>query len=158
MTHEQLLRANLPLAAHFVHTRHFWPPPGTDWEDLIQAARIALWEAAQKWDPSRGQFADFACGAMKRYLIDYTTQHTRRARRWERYTEAYEQPQEMDTEERVTVRAAWERLEERDREILSLVVEGWELREIAAQWGVTRACAESRIRQARLRARKELAG
>lgn len=79
---KQLLYQWEPLARQLA--RRFAGP--VECEDLEQVARIALWQSAQRFDPSRGcQFTTFAVptivGTLQRYLRDQgMVMHTRR--RW----------------------------------------------------------------------------
>ena len=55
--------------------------PAATLEDLEQAARLALWQAAQEWRPDRGAtFSTFAIGRIRFALL-----HARRSDRWFTY-------------------------------------------------------------------------
>lgn len=69
---ERLTCENLALADSVA--RRFFSAGRRD-DDLIQVARIGLWKAACRYDPSRGGFAAFAvptiAGELKRHLRDH---------------------------------------------------------------------------------------
>lgn len=44
---------------------------GLDYDDLYQAASIALWQAQEKYDECKGEFQHYALKQMKGYLLKY---------------------------------------------------------------------------------------
>jgi RNA polymerase sigma factor (sigma-70 family) len=77
MTRTDLYAKHASLAAS---TARKWYVPGHDRDDVIQEARIALWEAAGCYDPTVGTpFRGFAIFVINRRLRDFLRRATRPA-------------------------------------------------------------------------------
>jgi RNA polymerase sigma factor (sigma-70 family) len=154
---EQLYRDNLPLVAYF--TRRFSPPRGTEWGDLRQQARLALWDAATSYDPARGAaFRTHAINVITRRLSFWVK---RRKGQEERHERAYSwQPElvpweEPDLDGQLRLGIVWRRLNPRHQEALLLGVGyGYGSHELAARWGCTPRQAENLITNAKKAARR----
>lgn len=72
---ESLWREHYKLAAYL--TRRFVGPDGSPmWDDLLQAAFMALWKACQRYDPDRGNFASYAATYIRNELIAESWRHS----------------------------------------------------------------------------------
>lgn len=158
MTPEQLFRTNEGLAVTIATRGNWYPPPGSDRGDLLQQARLALWEACVRWDPARGRFIPHAYTVIRRRLCDYVSDQQAREARYERAQEW--QPElvpwrEPDFDGQMVLRLVFRRLEPRHREALYLsVAEGWQVGELAGLWGCTSKQADNRVAHAKRAARK----
>lgn len=65
---ELMWREHRKLAAYL--TRRFVGPEGSPlWDDLLQAAFLALWKACVRYDPTRGHFAGYAATYIRSELV-----------------------------------------------------------------------------------------
>ena len=56
---------------------HLFPINGIETDDLVQAGRIGLWKAIDRYDPSSGnKFLTYAAPAVKRAVIDLIRQYS----------------------------------------------------------------------------------
>lgn len=162
MTPQQIYDRHAGLAPAFVRRGAWYPPPGSDWGDLHQAARLALWEAAQAWRPERGAFSTFANRVMSRHMAHWLDRRTRQERRYARAVQASEEwlcclePwKEPDLDGQLRLRLAWRRLHPRHRAVLLLCVGyGWTTGEVARECGITPKQADNLLGAAKRRARE----
>jgi RNA polymerase sigma factor (sigma-70 family) len=158
MTPATLYAAHEPLALSLARGG-FTPPRGTEWADLAQVARLALWDAATSYDPARGAaFRTFATHVVTRRLSFWVKRRHGQEERhekaiaWQPELVAWEEP-DLDGQMRLGI--VWRRLTPRHREALYLGVGcGYGSHELAARWGVTPKQAENLISNAKRAARK----
>jgi RNA polymerase sigma factor (sigma-70 family) len=163
-TPERLFSEHEGLAIHVARQGGFFPPPGQDWDDLRQAARLALWEAARSWQAGRGvAFSTFAGHVIRRRLCDWLSEQGGRARRYEaaalvakEWAPCLEPWREPDFDGQMRLGIVFRRLAPRHREALLLAVGyGYTCTELAKWWGVTAKQADGRISRARRAACRE---
>lgn len=157
---DTLLARHEPLV-HYMVRNQIWG--GVPEDDLLQEGRIALWRAIEGYDPQRGTaFSTYACVAIA-HRVWRATQQEREQRRLVRQADppdAY-----LMLEAGIWLGLVGELLAEglghlsaRQRRVLVLVYgvgeeaplredgrEGWMLKEIGEQWGVSK----ERVRQVR---------
>ena len=75
-TPDSLFEARLELAAKI--GSHF-PMPNASIEESVQEARIALWSAAQAFDPAKGEFEPFASTVIRNHLRNAYNKAKRRS-------------------------------------------------------------------------------
>lgn len=112
-------------------------PRGPDADDLLQEARLALCEAALRWDPERAAFATYVWRRARGAALDAL----RRARRDPAYVpDGAELREPPDPAEREDLRRALAELPPRRRLVLRLFCEeGWGLERAARLLGVSKA-------------------
>ena len=153
MNVDRLVEENLPLATALA-ARH--RGPGVEFDDLLQAARVGLVQAAQRYDPQRGKFGSYACpwilGEIRALL---------RQRPMTPLPEGSEPAQECVFDEQVESKADLHRalmaLPPPERSAVVLVgVKGLARKQAAEQLGISQATLSRRLARAggALRARE----
>src|SRR5215210_8794715 len=174
---EALITQNLRLAPYCVRrflSRYRIPPVlGLDTEDLVSEAFLALCRAADMWDPARGAFSTYAVVAINNWLIN-VCKLDRASIRTELEMLSLDTPvgeaeeerlmdllpdQGRDLEELVLsriladdLRAAVRELPDRDREVMTALLQGETPSELARAYG----CSRQRIEQIQSRAYRRL--
>jgi RNA polymerase sigma factor (sigma-70 family) len=174
---EQLITNNLRLAPYCVRrflSRYRIPAVlGLDTEDLVSEAFIALCRAAEMWDPARGAFSTYAVVTINNWLIN-VCKLDRVSIRSEIEVLSLDTPvgeseeerlmdllpdQGRDLEEEVMsrnladeLRAAVQELPDRDREVMTALLQGETPSELARAFG----CSRQRIDQIQSRAFRRL--
>jgi RNA polymerase sigma factor (sigma-70 family) len=157
----EFLLARHERLVHYVVRNQIWG--GVPEDDLLQEGRIALWRAIEGYDPQKGAaFSTYACVAIAR-AVWAATRHEREQRRLVRQADPPDDY--LLLEGGIWLGLVGEVLTEglghlsaRQRRTLELVYgvgektplredgrNGWMLKEIGAQWGVTK----ERVRQVR---------
>lgn len=167
---DALVELHAPLARRWA-SRVCRPRPWLYYEDVLSEMLLALWRAAQVWDPVRGKFSTYACWWMR----SHTTRHLRRRWRDRRLrtisldatiTHAGDEPRtlaEITPDPRAhepseplqadEVLDALRCLPSRDRDVIEALAAGEACESVAARLGVS----HQRVRQLRDRARQRLA-
>jgi RNA polymerase sigma factor (sigma-70 family) len=149
---EALLRANEGLVHYIVQRQEIG---GVEYQDLVQAGRIALWQSILHFDPGRGNpFVSYAWPAI-RHQVWRCLADAEQSREYVEIEEGLDLPGQAEAawqEEQVQqlLREELECLPERLRRVICLVYgleeqEAHSLAEIGREWGVSR----ERIRQLR---------
>jgi RNA polymerase sigma factor (sigma-70 family) len=174
---EALITENLRLAPYCVRrflSRYRIPPVlGLDTEDLVSEAFLALCRAADMWDPARGAFSTYAVVAINNWLIN-VCKLDRASIRTEIEMISLDTPVGESEEERLMdllpdqardleevvmsrsladdLRAAVRELPERDRAVMTALIQGETPSELARAYG----CSRQRIEQIQSRAFRRL--
>jgi RNA polymerase sigma factor (sigma-70 family) len=164
---ERLYRENEGFAIFYAHNGRFYPPPGADWGDLVQQARLALWKAAQGFDPSRGvPFIGYADAVLENELSKWLRDRKRAQARYERGSQhataeweaelaTWEEP---DIDGQMRLRLVWRRLKPKQQAALLLAFRyGYTSGEVARTCGLTPKQADNLINYARQAAQREAA-
>lgn len=164
MKPETLFNANQGLAVAIATRGRFFAPKGTDTGDLIQEARLGLWDAAQSYDPARSRhFRAWAARIIVKRLSYWVgVQQGREVRyeraqaaavEWEATLEPWREP-DFDGQMRLAV--VWRRLTPRHRAVLLLCVGyGYTTGDLARAWGLTPKQADNLLAKARRAALRE---
>lgn len=144
----------------FSVTKGVWAP-GFTRDDLINEARIGIWEASLTWDLSKGcTWNSFASVCAKRKVIDLITHSNRKKNQffslaeWIERTEAYEIP-DMELLSAATeakrklhqiINAA--KLTDKEREVIELILLGYTYTEIAHKLNTTYKAVDNSIQRA----------
>jgi RNA polymerase sigma factor (sigma-70 family) len=174
---EELITENLRLAPYCVRrflSRYRIPAVlGLDTEDLVSEAFLALCRAADMWDPARGAFSTYAVVAIHNWLIN-VCKLDRASIRTELEMLSLDAPVGEAEEERLMdllpdqgrgteevvlsrsladdLRAAVRELPDRDREVMTALIQGETPSELARAYG----CSRQRIEQIQSRAFRRL--
>jgi RNA polymerase sigma factor (sigma-70 family) len=174
---EALITQNLRLAPYCVRrflSRYRVPAVlGLDTEDLVSEAFLALCRAADMWDPARGAFSTYAVVAINNWLIN-VCKLDRASIRSELEMLSLDTPVGETEEERLMdllpdqgrgledlvlsrsladdLRAAVRDLPERDRQVMTALIQGETPSELARAYG----CSRQRIEQIQSRAFRRL--
>ncbi len=174
---EALITDNLRLAPYCVRrflSRYRVPSMlGLDTEDLVSEAFLALCRAADMWDPERGAFSTYAVVAINNWLIN-VCKLDRASIRNELDTLSLDTPVGEAEEERLMdllpdqgrgiedvvlsrsladdLRAAVRELPDRDREVMTALIQGETPSDLARAFG----CSRQRIEQIQSRAYRRL--
>src|SRR5438552_4558825 len=174
---EELITANLRLAPYCVRrflSRYRIPGVlGLDTEDLVSEAFLALCRAAEMWDPERGAFSTYAVVAINNWLIN-VCKLDRASIRTEIEVLSLDTPVGEAEEERLgdllpdqgrgledmvlsrsladDLRAAVRELPDRDRAVMTALLQGETPSDLARAYG----CSRQRIEQIQSRAFRRL--
>ena len=74
MDESEFWKTNTPIM--FLAIEGLWAP-GFTLDDLLNEARVGIWQAREKWDPSKGGWYNFALTLARRKVIDVVV-HSRR--------------------------------------------------------------------------------
>jgi RNA polymerase sigma factor (sigma-70 family) len=174
---EALITNNLRLAPYCVRrflSRYRIPSVlGLDTEDLVSEAFLALCRAAEMWDPARGAFSTYAVVAINNWLIN-VCKLDRASIRTEMEMLSLDTPvgeaeeerlmdllpdQGRDLEELVLsriladdLRAAVQELPDRDRQVMTALIQGESPSDVARAF----ECSRQRIEQIQSRAFRRL--
>jgi RNA polymerase sigma factor (sigma-70 family) len=100
--------------------------PGADRDDVVQEARIALWEACNAYDPEKGRFPSFARTVIRRRMIDAIKKAN--AIKHRQLTAAVRDIDDVAADESGSalgdIVAAWPTLSDLEREAVRAVVDG----------------------------------
>jgi RNA polymerase sigma factor (sigma-70 family) len=154
----KLMLRNLPLVPYVCKRM------GRVTDNDLSIAYVALWKAAQKWDPSIAKFTTLAWRSIAYDLINARIKESRlkRTAEFDPETEvewvavARDKDPALEAEDRLEMQSLLERLHHSDRPYMELYLSGLSIEETGERLGVSRQAAQQRIARSLKRIRERL--
>lgn len=158
---------------YFVLRKHFWGGPRADWEEYVQIGMLGLCRAAMGWCPEKTEFSTYASRCIEMAVRAYVRDSRAACRDIRKEAFSLDAAmadhdgitygdmlrEEDGTEEMLdawTIRQAIEQLQGRDRQLVTLMMDGYSQRQIGAELNLSQAQVSRLLNGIQQRLRREV--